>query len=99
MITLLLVGPHTNDAIAAPPSVELLRAATPDEALEALSRNRRIDAVLFLDDAAAEGTVKVLAEEGASWPPLFQPGRSAAPGVVALDPGSVLEDLRRRLGE
>ena len=99
MITLLLVGPQPSDLIAAPPSVELLHATTPDEALEALSRNRRIDAVLFLDDDAAEGTVRVLAEEGASWPPLFQPGGSAAPGVIALDPASVLDDLRRRLGE
>ena len=99
MITLLLVGEQPADAIAVPPSVELLRAATPDAALEALSRNRRIDAVLFFDDDSAKETVKVLEEEGASWPPLFQAGRSAVQGVVSLDSGSILEDLRRRLGE
>ena len=99
MITLLVVGPRQIDAVAAPPSVELLRATTPEEALETLSRNRRIDAVLFLDDRSAEETVRVLAEEGVSWPPLFQAGRSSAPGVVALDPGSILADLRKRLGE
>jgi hypothetical protein len=99
MITLLLVGSGEAVPSPVPPSVELLRAATPDEALETLSRNRRIDAVLFLDDDAAQETVKVLSEEGASWPPLFRAGRSAAPGVIALDPGAVMEDLRRRLGE
>jgi hypothetical protein len=99
MMTLLLVGSHETVPIAAPPSIEMLRAAGPDEALEMLSRNRRIDAVLFLDDDSARDTVALLAEEGPSWPPLFQAGRACAPGVVALDPDAVLEDLRRRLGE
>jgi hypothetical protein len=100
MITLLLVGSREDDSIAAPPSIELLRCASPDEALETLSRNRRIDAVLFLDGAAAAETAALLAEEGGSWPPLFQVGNSSLPGtVLPLDPASALEDLRRHLGE
>lgn len=100
MITLLLVGPRESDSIAAPPSIELLRCASADEALETLSRNRRIDAVLFLDGAAAAETAALLAEEGGSWPPLFQAGNSSLPGgVLPLDPASILEDLRRHLGE
>ena len=73
MITLLLVGPGDSAPLSVPPSVELLRSSTAEEALETLSRNRRIDAVLFLDDATAKETVTILAEEGASWPPLFPP--------------------------
>ena len=102
MITLLLVG--SGDAPpAVPPSVEILRSENADEALEVLSRNRRIDAVLFLDAGTAAETAALLAEEGPSWPPLFQVGEaggSAVPGsIAALDPGSVLEDLLRHLGE
>jgi hypothetical protein len=100
MITLLLVGSREDDSIAAPPSIELLRCESPDEALETLSRNRRIDAVLFLDGAAAAETTALLAEEGGSWPPLFQVGDSSLPGrILPLDPASILEDLRRHLGE
>ncbi|MGH9440953.1 MAG: hypothetical protein ACRD16_01630 [Thermoanaerobaculia bacterium] len=100
MITLLVVGAPEAFRIPAPPSVEILRCAGGDEALEILSRNRRIDAVLFLDATAAAETAALLEEEGPSWPPLFQVGRSSVPGTVAaLDPGAVLEDLRRKLGE
>lgn len=102
MITLLLVG-SGNAPFTAPPSVEILQSEYPDEALEVLSRNRRIDAVLFLDAGSADRTAALLAEEGPSWPPLFQvggAGASAVAGAVAaLDPGSVLEDLLRHLGE
>lgn len=99
MITLLLVG-SGHVPLAVPPSVELLRSESADEALEVLSRNRRIDAVLFLDAGTAAETAALLAEEGPSWPPLFEAGESAVPGgIVALDPGSVLEDLLRHLGE
>jgi len=107
MITLLLVGSEDGSTLAgptaAPPSVELLRSANADEALEVLSRNRRIDAVLFLDADSAAKTAALLAEEGPSWPPLFQvgeAGESAVPGaIIPLDPASVLEDLLGRLGE
>jgi hypothetical protein len=99
MITLLLVGSRKEVPFTAHPSVELLRCASPDEALETLSRNRRIDAVLFFDAAAAAETTGILAEEGSSWPPLFQVGNSSVPGVVPIDPGSILEEIRRHLGE
>ena len=100
MITLLLVGPGEDLSIAAPPSFELLRCTSPDEALETLSRNRRIDAVLFLDAAAAAETTELLTEEGSSWPPLFEVGDSSVPGrVVPVDPGAILEEILRHLGE
>lgn len=100
MITVLLVGPPDETPFPAPPSVEILRCANPDDALETLSRNRRIDAVLFLDGATAAETAALLAEEGASWPPMFQAGGTSVPGRVSpLDPGSILEDLRAHLGE
>jgi len=97
MITLLLVGSGETAPLAVPASVEALRASSPDQAIEILARNRRIDAVLFLDEDAARETVALLAEEGPAWPPLFQAGRASAPGVVALEPGSALSDLLRHL--
>jgi len=93
MITLLVVGPAREGEPEAPPSVEVLRAKSPDQAIETLSRNRRIDAVLFIDEDAARGTVLLMAEEGASWPPLFQAGKASAPGIVPLEPESALSDL------
>ncbi len=99
MISVLIVGPGEPANLESPPSIELLRCATPEEALETLSRNRRIDAVMFFDGDTARETSTVLGEEGASWPPLFQAGRSSADGIVPLDPAEILDDLRRRLGE
>jgi hypothetical protein len=99
MISVLLVAPADAAAPAPPPSIELLRCSTADEALETLSRNRRIDAVLFFEDASARQTASLLEAEGPAWPPLFRAGRSAVPGVTGLDPASIFEDLRRRLGE
>ena len=100
MITLLVVGATDLGAAGqSPPSVELLRAATPDAALEALSRNRRIDAVLFADEETAKQTARLLAEEGSFWPPLFRAGPTSVPGVVALEPESPLDGLLEHLGE
>ena len=57
MFTVLVVAPEeaTLETLArARPSVEILRARGPEEALEKLDRNRRIDAVLLLGPGAAE---------------------------------------------
>ena len=98
MISVLLVAAAASP-LSPPASIELLRCATPEQALEILSRNRRIDAVLFFEDSLARDTGRLLGEEGESWPPLFLAGQTALRGVEPLDPGSIFEDLSRRLGE
>ena len=95
----LLVVDGEERALDAPPSFELLRARTPEEALEKIARNRRIDAVLFADDAAARETIALLDREGAGRPPLFHAGASAVPGVIALEGGRLFQDLTENLGE
>jgi hypothetical protein len=82
----------------APPSFEILRAHSAEDAVEKLSRNRRIDAVLFFDDETARATALLLSEEGGVAPPLFREGPSGVTGVAGLDSGSLFEDLRRLLG-
>ena len=97
MITVLVVGPESAEDLQPPASLELLRADSSDEAIETLSRNRRIDAVLFLDGELARQTLALLSEEGGAWPPLFQSGGPAEPGIRALEPGTLLEDVLRNL--
>ncbi len=98
MIHLLVVDRDGPRALDAPASFEVLWAHCAEDALEKIARNRRIDAVLFFDDATARETVESLAAGGAGCPPLFQPGRTSVAGVVALG-GSLFDDIRKSLGE
>ena len=99
MLHVLAVDPEAPRPLEAPPSIEVAWAHDAEDALEKLSRNRRIDAVLFFDDATARATADILAADGGGWPPLFQEGGSAVDGIEALDPAALFENLRRRLGE
>jgi DNA-binding NarL/FixJ family response regulator len=79
MITILVLEASHPDAATATvtaagdPSVEILSAADPEEALEKLARNRRIDAVLLLPGSPARELAETLAEEDPTAPPLFAP--------------------------
>ena len=104
MITILvLAAPHAGPetGVGGQPSVEILTAATAEEALEKLARNRRIDAVLLLPGSQAAELAATLAEEDPSAPPLFASASAAAvPGVLALPDGDLtrlLEEMVRRL--
>ena len=106
MITILVLGPpHSGSESAAHPaghpSVEILAAASAEEALEKLARNRRIDAVLLLPGSEAAALAATLAEEDPSAPPLFAPSSiGAIDGVLGLPDGDfagILEDIVRRL--
>jgi len=98
MITILvLASSHADPALAAAgdPSVEVLGAASVEEAIEKLARNRRVDAVLLLPGSPARELAETLAEEDPSAPPLFAPGSlGEIPGVAALPDG----DLAALLG-
>lgn len=95
----LLVVDRDGADLDAPPSFEILRARSGDEAIEKLARNRRIDAVLFTGGAVGRETIDRLSAEDALSPPLFSTGSEAVDGTIALEPASLFDELRRRLGE
>ncbi|HVE65737.1 MAG TPA: hypothetical protein VNC59_04075 [Thermoanaerobaculia bacterium] len=107
MITVLVVGEPEDaealDSVAGrKPSVELLHARDAEEALERLSRNRRIDGVLLLLPPARSSEVAaILREEDPSSPPLFCSGSGAPPAGVrslaAATPEELLDALTREL--
>ena len=88
MITILAVaGPaeHLEAAFAGHPSVEVLTARDPEEALERLARNRRIDAVLLFGGARAAEAARLIREEDPGAPPLYAPRAAGAiPSVESL---------------
>jgi DNA-binding response OmpR family regulator len=107
VITVLVVGEPEDakefDRVAArKPSLEVLHARDVEEAIERLSRNRRIDAVLLLlpPDRAAE-VAKVLREEDPSSPPLFAPESGPPPpgvrSLTAATPEALLDAVTREL--
>jgi hypothetical protein len=81
------------------PSVEVLRARGAEDAVEKLARNRRIDAVLLLEEAAAtRETISAIRDEHPAPPPLFLPVPPGSPlpdGVRALAPGPAPDLLAR----
>ena len=94
MIHLLAVGDPDTSGFEPPPSFEVLHAATAEEAVEKLARNRRIDAVLFFDASLAAATLALLAEDRAAAPPMFYSGSDRAPeGVAEIPPGDLFESL------
>jgi hypothetical protein len=99
MITVLVVGPRerTGDLDAAAsrnPSIELLHAGELEETLDRLARNRRIDAVLLLLEAAAAREVaQTVLEEDPAAPPLFAPAMGGDIAGVRALPADTAEDL------
>ena len=80
-------------------SVEVLRARGAEDAVEKLSRNRRIDAVLLLEETAAtRETISAIRDEHPAPPPLFLPVPPGSPlpdGVRSLAPGPPSDLLAR----
>ena len=71
------------------PSVEVLTAHGVDDTLEKLGRNRRLDAVLLLDDRGVRDILAAMADDNPAHPPVFVPsGRSPIPGTRRLDAGA-----------
>ena len=107
MITILAVGPEAESLAvfgASHPSVEVVTAHGAEDALERLARNRRIDAVLFLDgergarDRAAHrrggsGGAAPLRERGRR----RSSKRREAPRLRAASGAALLEELLRAL--
>lgn len=101
MYSVLVVGaPDSGGGLEGSlPSVEVLRARAADEAIEKLGRNRRIDAVLLLEDLpAARETISAIRDEYPAPPPVFLPLPVGVPppeGARPLDPGRPVELLSR----
>lgn len=99
MIHLLVVEDEAGRPLSPPASFEILRADSAAQALEKLSRNRRIDAVLFFQEGLARETAGRIAEEDPAAPPLFFAGRAAIPAVTDLGEAEVFSALEASLGE
>lgn len=101
MISILVVAPRTLDLTSLArrhPSVEILTAHDPEETLEKLARNRRIDGVLLLTGAETPSIATAILEESAAPPLLFVPAAQAdqVAGVQTL-PGREPEELLDQL--
>jgi hypothetical protein len=88
VIHVLVVGPLSGEPGRLPESsssVEVLHAHGPEDAVEKLARNRRIDAVLLLE-ADNASVARAIREDVLSPPPLFAPaGSEALEGVRPLE--------------
>ncbi|MEO8431669.1 MAG: hypothetical protein ABI592_09195 [Acidobacteriota bacterium] len=99
MYTLLVVGARTEDLASlagAHASVEILRASGPDEAVEKLGRNRRVDAVLLLGGGAQVAeAADAIREDNPAPPPLFAVSGPDGPpaGVRSIPAGTPAEWL------
>lgn len=101
MITVLAVG-HGAAGLArfgaSHPSVEVVTAGGTEDALDRLARNRRIDAVLILDEESAPEIARLIREEDPSAPPVFAAGAGAGVESIArAAPDRMLLDVIRRL--
>jgi hypothetical protein len=98
MITVLIVAPPRPDLAeleGRDPSIEILFARDAEEALEKLGRNRRIDAVLLLEEDPAATAMEVF-EDNPGAPPLFAPLEDRPiRGVRPLSPSPLPELLAR----
>ncbi len=104
MLSVLVVSRATEDLSRLSgrhPSVEVLHAHEPEEAVEKLARNRRIDAVLLLCGTDDARIVEAIREDIPAAPPLFlmASDRAALPGTRPLPPGDPEELLDRLVKE
>lgn len=102
MIHVLVVGPRNLEGLAARrSSVEVLHAETPDEAVEKLARNRRVDAVLLLLPEGNAAAARAIRDDVVPPPPLF--ARASDPGIPGVrplasrDPAEMLDLLEAAL--
>ena len=104
MISILAVLPEgvQLEALAARhPSVEVLTAHGVEDTLEKLGRNRRVDAVLLLEEQGMAAIVAAIEEDNPAHPPLFQAaGGLRVPGTRVLstaEPVELIDLLVREL--
>jgi hypothetical protein len=104
MISVLVVVPQRDllDELAARhPSVEVLTAHGVEDTLEKLGRNRRVDAVLLLEEQGMAAIVAAIEEDNPAHPPLFQAaGGLRVPGTRILataEPAELIDLLVREL--
>ncbi len=105
MYTLLVVAGRAEELpglAGSHPSVEILRASGPEEAVEKLGRNRRVDAVLILGGAEqASDAIAAIRDDNPAPPPLFvvSGGEEPPAGARAIAAGSPADLLDRIVTE
>ncbi|HLN59880.1 MAG TPA: hypothetical protein VK416_15065 [Thermoanaerobaculia bacterium] len=104
MISILAVlpeGVQLEELAARHPSVEVLTAHGVEDTLEKLGRNRRVDAVLLLEEQGMAAIVAAIEEDNPAHPPLFQAaGGLRVPGTRILanaEPVELIDLLVREL--
>jgi len=97
MISVLIVGAPADPEPEPPSDIEVLHARDADEAVEKLGRNRRIDAVLVLDDGQLAATVAAIEEDVLAPPPIFAPAAAAGEISRAHRLAATAADLPRLL--
>ena len=104
MISVLVVGRQGDDLDhleAEDPSVEVLTAHGIEDALEKLSRNRRVDALLLCAGPDTEAMVAAIREDSPAHPPIFVPaglGRPI-PHTIAVEAAETRELLNLLKGK
>jgi hypothetical protein len=102
MLSVLVVAPAEVSIPSPDPRIEILRAQDPEEAVEKLARNRRIDAILILNGARASGVIAAIRAENLAPPPVFvaSGSRPVPSGArpVAEDPALAIQELLRDMG-
>lgn len=104
MISVLVVlpeGAQLEELAARHPSVEVLTAHGVEDTLEKLGRNRRVDAVLLLEEQGMAAIVAAIDEDNPAHPPIFQAaGGPRVPGTRILateEPAELIDLLVREL--
>lgn len=104
MISILAVlpeGAQLEELAARHPSVEVLTAHGVEDTLEKLGRNRRVDAVLLLEEQNMAAIVAAIEEDNPAHPPIFQAsGGPRVPGTRILstaEPAGLIDLLVREL--
>ena len=104
MISVLVVlpdGAQPRGLAARHPSVEVLTAYGVEDTLEKLGRNRRLDAVLLLEEQGMAEVVAAIEDDNPAHPPLFQAaGGPRVPGtriLTSAEPVELIDLLVREL--
>jgi hypothetical protein len=101
ILAVLPEGAQLEESAARHPSVEVLTAHGVEDTLEKLGRNRRVDAVLLLEEQGMAAIVAAIEEDNPAHPPLFQAaGGLRVPGTRILanaEPVELIDLLVREL--
>jgi hypothetical protein len=98
----LFVAPSEVSIPSPDARIEIIRAQDPEEAVERLARNRRIDAILIWKGVPASSVIAAIRAENPAPPPIFvSSGSRPVPSgtrPVAEDPAVAIQELLSDMG-